>query len=172
MTMNRTDIETLFEIAEHAKGRGPMNAADKAAVRDDLPERFADFRHARLPAKVAHPAGFTISGAPVRNFTLAALLLCGQKALGKRYGGQPFYESRERDMAFAVMRTNFHNGHPRGTNCCAQCTLATLPVLRAGAVRYFDCKSLAEDVTRLIETRQWRFSSAPNAKMLAWALSA
>jgi hypothetical protein len=172
MTMNRIDIERLFEIAEDARGRGPMDAANKAIVRDDIPESFADFRSTKFPARVAHPAGFTVSGAPVRTFTLAALLLCGQKALGKRFGGQPFYESRERDMAFDIMRTNFHHGHPRGTNCCAQCTLATLPVLRAGAVRYFDCKALANDVTWLIEHRQWRFSSSPNAKMLAWAMSA
>ena len=168
--MNKSDIETLFELTERVRQKGPIDAADKSAIRDDLPGVFADFRHAGFPARVAHPAGFTVSGAPVRTFSLAALLLCGRKALGKRYGADPFYESRERDMAFGIMRSNFHHGYPRGTHCCAQCTLATLPVLRAGAVRYFDCRPLAAEVARLVENRQWRFSSPPNAKMLAWAM--
>src|SRR5262249_8642844 len=95
-----------------------------------------------------------------------------QKVLGKRYEGSDFYEAVERDLAFGVMRSHFHHGYPKGTHCCQQCTLAVYPVLEAGALRYFECRELAADVRRLIEGKQWRSATAPNPKMLHWALQA
>jgi hypothetical protein len=44
-------------------------------------------------------------------------------------------------------------------------------VLEAGAIRYFDGRALAKTVRRIVEKKAWRFRSAPNAKMLDWALS-
>lgn len=98
-------------------------------------------------------------------------MLAGQKALGDRYGGDPFYERVETDLAMRIMRSHFHGGAPKGAFCCKQCTLAILPVLEAGAIRYFDGPPLAKDVRQMIQAREWRFSSAPNAKMAQWALS-
>jgi hypothetical protein len=68
------------------------------------------------------------------------------------------------------MRSHFHNGYPKGTHCCMQCTLAVYAALETGAMRYFDCAELAAGVRRLIEERRCRFASEPNPKMLAWAL--
>ena len=70
-----------------------------------------------------------------------------------------------------IMRSHFHGAAPKGAYCCAQCTLGILPVLEANAIRYFECKPLAKDVRRMIDTKSWRFRSALNPKMLNWALA-
>jgi hypothetical protein len=129
-----------------------------------LVRRFA------LKASVRHPAGFTVTGAPVGTFVRSALLLAGGRVLGQRYGESPFYTSVERDLAFSIMRSHFHNGYPKGTFCCAQCTLAVLPVLDANAIRYFDCRKLAKAVGQVIVGRQWRFRTPPPKAMMEWSL--
>ena len=48
----------------------------------------------------------------------SALLLAGQKALGRRYGGSLFYETVEKELALGIMRSHFHHGYPKGTYCC------------------------------------------------------
>ena len=124
----------------------------------------------KLPKTIRPPAGFSITGAPIRTFLKSALLLAGQKALGSRYGGSPFYERVEEDLAFGIMRSHFHHGYPKGTHCCVQCTLAVLPVLEADAIRYFDCAPLARDVRRLIEDGGWRFAKPANPGLTRRAL--
>jgi hypothetical protein len=47
--------------------------------------------------------------------------------------------------------------------------LAVYPVLESGGIRYFDCKTLAGDVKRLIEDGGWRFANPPNERMVRWA---
>lgn len=123
-----------------------------------------------LPKVIKHPAGFSISGAPVGTFLRSALLIAGRKALGNRYGGSPFYEMVERDLAFGIMRSHFHHGYPKGTHCCVQCTLAVYPVLEVGAIRYFDCTQLATNLRRLIQRGGWRFTKPANARLTRWAL--
>jgi hypothetical protein len=73
-------------------------------------------------------------------------------------------------LAFGVMRSHFHLGNPKGTYCCAQCTLAVYPVLRAGALRYLAYGPLALQIGDLVRKRQWRFARALNPAMLRWAL--
>jgi hypothetical protein len=52
------------------------------------------------------------------------------------------------------------------------CTLATLPVLELGAIRYFDSAKLGKDVRAIIASKGWRFANgAVNGKMLQWALA-
>ncbi len=164
------DYERLFNVTDRARPKRRLTPDDVEFFRKTVPAELADFPHVKLPAKLTHPAGFSISGAPVGTFVRCALLLGGQKALGRRYGGSLFYERVESDLAFRIMRSHFHHGYPKGTHCCAQCTLAVLPVLEAGAIRYLDGRSLARGVRRIIERKAWRFRSAPNAKMLDWAL--
>ena len=91
----------------------------------------------KLPKTIRHPGGFTVSGAPVGTFLRSALLIAGQKALGRRFAGHAFFENVERDLALGVMRSHFHHEYPKGTHCCVQCTLAVYPVLEAGAIRLF-----------------------------------
>jgi hypothetical protein len=141
-----------------------------AFVRDAVPVDLETFPHLNLPKVVRHPAGFSISGAPVGTFLRSGLLIAGQKALGSRYGGSRFYEMVERDLAFGIMRSHFHHGYPKGTHCCVQCTLAVYPVLQAGAIRYFNCAELATQVLRLIEEGGWRFSRPAHPKLVRWAL--
>jgi len=164
------DFGRLFAIAEQARGRGRLSADDLDFVRESAPADLARFPNMERPERLQHPGGFAVSGAPVGTFVRSALLLAGQKALGKRYGGHPFYERVESDLAMRVMRSHFHGGAPKGAYCCQQCTLAVLPLFEADAIRWFDCQALATQVKELIEGRAWRFASAPNAAMLRWAL--
>jgi hypothetical protein len=164
------DYERLWAIADSARDRRSLTPDDARFIRDEVPRDLAGFPRIALPKSIKHPAGFSLSGAPIGTFLRSALLLAGRKALGNRYGGNPFYEDVERDLAFGIMRSNFHHGYPKGAHCCQQCTLAVYPVLRLGAIRYFDCAELAEGIRRLVRERKWRFSSAPNPKLLRWSL--
>lgn len=164
------NLDELWDLADRARSRGRMSDEDARFVRTTLPDKLAAFPEIDLPKRIRHPAGFSVSGAPVGTFVRSAILLAGQRVLGRRFGGHEFYERVEKDVAFRIMRSHFHNGYPKGTDCCAQCTLAVYPVLEAGAIRYFDSRKLAESVREIIEQKQWRFSGATNAKMVRWAL--
>lgn len=164
------DFDALWLIADRARSQRKLSASEVGFVRDVVPAELESFPRLTLPKSIRHPAGFSVAGAPVGTFLRSALLLAGQKALGDRYGGSPFYESVERDLAFGIMRSHFHHGYPKGTHCCAQCTLAVYPVLEAGAIRYFDCAELAKDVRLLIEEGGWRFSKPAHPKLTRWAL--
>lgn len=166
------DYDRLWMIADRARAGGRLPAEDAGFIRDAVPHDLKSFPEMTLPKTIRHPGGFSVSGAPVGTFLRSALLLAGQKALGKRYDGSPFYERVEKDLAFGIMRSHFHHGYPKGTHCCSQCTLAVYPVLEACAIRYFDCAELAADVKRLIEGRKWRFATPPAPKMLSWSLGA
>ncbi len=164
------DFNTLWQVAERARSQRRLPPADVAYVRDVIPKELGSFPRLTLPKAIRHPAGFSISGAPVGTFLRSALLLAGQKALGSRYGASSFYESVERDLAFGIMRSHFHNGYPKGTHCCVQCTFAVYPVLMAGAIRYFDCAELAMDVRCLVLEGGWRFSRPSNPRLMRWSL--
>jgi hypothetical protein len=123
-----------------------------------------------LPTSIRHLAGFSISGASVGTFLRSALLIAGQKALGKRFGGSEFYERVEKDLAFGIMRSHFHHGYPKRVHCCVQCTLAVIPVLEVGAIRYLDCRELSNAVRRLVRQRQWRFAKSTDPRIVRWAL--
>lgn len=75
-----------------------------------------------------------------------------------------------KDLALGIMRSHFHLGYPKGTHCCVGCTLAVYPVLVLNAVRYFNCRELAQDVREIIATKAWRFAKPVNAKLLSWSL--
>ncbi len=164
------ELDTLWDIADRARTTARLTPEDVRFVRTVAPRQFASFPEMKWPGRVRHPAGFSISGASVGTFVRSALLISGQKALGRRFGGDEFYERVERDLAFRIMRSHFHNGHPKGVFCCVPCTLAVLPVLDAGAIRYFDCGELSRSVTRLIRQRGWRFGKPLDAPMVRWSL--
>ena len=166
------DFNILWQVADRARSQRRLDSADTAFVRDTVPVELEAFPRLTLPKTIRHPAGFSISGAPVGTFLRSALLIAGQKVLGNRYGGSAFYERVEQDLAFGIMRSHFHHGYPKGTHCCIQCTLAVYPVLEAGAIRYFDCAELAADLRRLIEEGGWRFSKPANPRLVRWALGA
>lgn len=121
------DFNVLWQVADHARSQQRLASNDLAFLRDVVPLDLASFPRVNLPKVIKHPAGFSISGAPVGTFLRSALLIAGRKALGNRYGGSPFYEVVERDLAFGIMRSHFHHGYPKGTHCCVQCTLAVYP---------------------------------------------
>lgn len=163
-------FNTLWQVAERARSQQKLQASDVAFIRDVVPAELQSFPRLRLPKSIRHPGGFSVSGAPVGTFLRSALLIAGQKALGDRYDGLPFYESVERDLAFGIMRSHFHHGYPKGTHCCVQCTLAVYPILEARAIRYFDCAPLEKSVRALIETGGWRFSKPCSVALRRWAL--
>jgi len=163
-------LEELWNVADAARGRRKLSGDAAAFVTERAPATFGAFPDVDLPKSFRHPAGFTVSGAPVGTFFRSALLLAGQNVLGKRYDDSPFYRAVERDVAFGVMRSHFHHGYPKGTFCCTQCSLAVYPVLESGAIRYFESRELASNLRRIIEKGEWRFATPPNAKMLAWSL--
>ena len=163
-------LDTLWRVADEARRKSKLAPEDVSFVRNVLPRQLEAFPKVKLPSTSRHPAGFTISGASVGTFVRGALLTSGQKALGKRYAGHEFYERVEKDLAFAIMRSHFHHGYPKGVHCCIQCTLAVLPVLDAGALRYFDCRELSKSVRAVVRTKQWRFSKPVDPRIVAWAL--
>jgi len=164
------DLDTLWVVADRARTRPRLASADISFVRDVAPDRFDAFPRLTWPASIRHPAGFSITGASVGTFFRSALLVAGQKALGKRFGAAEFYERVEKDLAFGIMRSHFHHGYPKGVHCCVQCTLAVIPVLDAGAIRYFDCRELSSAVRSLVRKRQWRFAKLADPRMVRWAL--
>ena len=163
--------ERLWSIADLARAGRRLAAEDAVFVRETVPRALDSFPEVDLPERVRHPGGFALSGAPVGTFLRSGLLLAGQHVFGRRYEGSTFYQTVERDLAFGIMRSNFHHGYPKGAHCCVQCSLAVYPVLAAGAIRYFDCAELAGGLRRLVEERQWRFAKPPNARMVEWSLS-
>jgi hypothetical protein len=166
------DLNLLWKISDRARNREKLSPAEVAFVRDVLPRELSVFPDITLPSRVRHSGGFSISGAPVGTFLRCALVLSAQRVLGPRYGGtSEFYDRVEADLAFRIMRSHFHNGYPKGTHCCAQCTLAVYPVLQAGAIRWFDCQDLAVSVRRIIETKKWRFAKPANPRIIDWALN-
>lgn len=48
--------------------------------------------------------------------------------------------------------------------------LPVIPVLEAGALRYFDCRDLSKSVKRLVRQREWRFAKSVDPRMVRWAL--
>ena len=164
------DYDRLWTVADLARDRRGLTADDARFIRDTIPDALSAFPRVEPPKSIKHPAGFSLSGAPVGTFLRSALLLAGRKVLGNRYGGAPFFEDVEKDLAFGIMRSNFHHDYPKGAHCCQQCTLAVYPVLQLGAIRYFDCAELATAVRLLIDQRKWRFASPPNPKLLRWSL--
>jgi hypothetical protein len=164
------DYDTLWEVADRSRAKGRLSPKDVAFIRNVVPDELDAFPKVRLPAKFRHPAGFAISARPVNTFVSGALLVAGQKALGRRFGGHEFYERVEKDLALAIMRSNFHRGMPKGAHCCVQCTLAVYPVLEAGAIRYFDCRELARSVRKLVQQRQWRFNRPVDPRLVRWSL--
>ena len=164
------DFDRLWVVAERARERAPLAREDVRFVRDVIPKALDGFPKMKVPARVRHPGGFSVSGRPVVSFVKGALLVAGQKALGRRFGGDEFYERVERDLALGIMRSNFHNGYPKGAFCCVQCTLAVIPVLDAGAIRYFDCDEVSAAARDLVQRRKWRFARPVDPKMVKWAL--
>ena len=164
------DFDRLWAVAERARQRAPLAREDVRFVRDVVPEQLDTYPKIKVPARVRHPAGFSVAGRPVLSFAKSALLVAGQKALGRRFGGHEFYERVERDLAMGIMRSNFHNGYPKGAYCCVQCSLAVIPALDAGAIRYFDCPEVSAAARALVKRRKWRFSRPADPKMVKWAL--
>jgi len=164
------DLDTLWAVADRARERPRLIPKDVSFIRDVAPDQLESFPRLELPTSIRHPAGFSISGASVGTFLRSALLIAGQKALGKRFGGSEFYERVEKDLAFGIMRSHFHHGYPKGAHCCVQCTLAVIPVLEAGAIRYFDCRELSSAARRLVRQRQWRFAKSTDPRIVRWAL--
>ena len=160
----------LWAVADRARGRSPLAPRDVSFIKHVAPDQFDSLRQLKLPASIKHPAGFSVTGASVRTFVQSALLVAGQKVLGTRFGGSEFYESVEKDLAFGIMRSHFHLGYPKGVHCCVQCTLAVIPVLDAGAIRYFDCRELSRAARLLIRQRKWRFARPVDARTVRWAL--
>ena len=128
------NFERLWVVAEWARARGSLSRDDIAFVRDTLPAALDSFPRIKLPKTIRHPGGFTVSGAPVGTFLRSALLIAGQKALGRRFAGHSFFENVERDLALGVMRSHFHHEYPKGTHWCS----APSPYIRFSRRERFD----------------------------------
>lgn len=164
------NFDTLWEVADRARARPRLASEDVSFIRDVVPDELDSFPKLKLPTSIRHPAGFPVGGASVGTFLRGALLIAGQKALGNRFGGSEFYGRVEKDLAFGIMRSHFHHGYPKGVHCCVRCTCAVIPVLEAGAIRYFDCRDLSESVRRVVRQRQWRFARHVDPRIVRWAL--
>ena len=88
------DLDRLWEVADQARGRARLSSSDVKFVRDIAPRQLDSFPRLKLPASIRHPAGFSVSGASVGTFVRSALLVAGQKALGRRFGGHRMLRAR------------------------------------------------------------------------------
>jgi hypothetical protein len=166
------DYDRLWIVGEQVRHGGRLSAEEKDFISEVVPRELARFPRIGFPRRIRHPAGFSLSGAPVGTLLRCVLVLSAQRVLGPRYYARSeFYERVASALAFGIMRSHFHHGFPKGTHCCAQCSLAVYPVLKAGALRWFDGPSLARSVRQLIMAKQWRFSASTNPQMVAWALA-
>src|SRR5262245_19272401 len=155
------DYDQLWVIGEKARRRDRITADERQFIVDAVPHTLPRFPRMAIPTRATHPAGFSISGAPVRTLLASVLVLSGHAVLGSRFVRRSeFYHRVAADLAFRIMRSHFHHGYPKGTHCCAQCTLAVYPVLSAGALPWFECQTLAKGVRELIEGKRWRFSNS------------
>src|SRR5262245_55784713 len=128
------DYDLLFRIGDKARHADRLTTEEQQFVTEIVPKEFVRFPKIPFPQRLQHPAGFSISGAPVRTLAWSVLVLSGRGILGKRYDSRSdFYGRVALDLAFGIMRSHFHLGYPKGTHCCAQCTLAVYPVLNTKA---------------------------------------
>ena len=160
-------LDQLWKVADRARNSTKVSREDSVFVRKELPDMLSDFPRLNLPVRIAHPAGFAVTGASVGTFLRCASLIARKRVLGARYQGFPAYESIEKDLAFGIMRSHFQLGYPKGTDCCVPCTLAVYPVLALNDVRYFNGPQLAQGVRGIIAARVGRFSNPANAKLLS-----
>lgn len=166
------DYERILRIGDLARFRVKLSPDDQEFIRDRVPLEMQALPGASYPRRIRHPAGFTISGAVVRTFVKCALVLSAQRVLGRQYyKASDFYDRAASELMLGMTLTHFQYGAPKGAYCCAQCTLAFLPVLEARALRWINCPQLASAVKVLIRRRQWRFSSSTNPRMISWSLS-
>lgn len=84
------NFNVLWQVAERARSQQKLAANDVTFIREVVPVELASFPRVNLPKVTKHPAGFSISGAPVGTFLRSVLLIAGRKPLGNRYGGSPF----------------------------------------------------------------------------------
>jgi hypothetical protein len=59
------DFDTLWAVADRARARPRLAPGDVSFVRDVAPAQLDAFPKVKLPARITHPAGFSISGAKV-----------------------------------------------------------------------------------------------------------
>jgi hypothetical protein len=81
----------------------PLSPSDATLIRVIVPRELASFPRLRFPRRLHHPAGFSLTGAPVGTFARGTLLIAGRKVLGPRYRGSSFYEDVEKDLAFGII---------------------------------------------------------------------
>ena len=166
------DYERLLKIGDQCRFPIRLSSQDKVFICETVPEELHTFPNFKYPSHLKHPGGFTISGAVVRSFIKCALVLAGRRALGVQYYRQSeFYDHVARELTLGMTLSHFHHSDPKGAYCCAQCTLALYPVLKAGALRWVNCIQLASAVRSLIEDRKWRFTTSTNPRMITWSLS-
>jgi hypothetical protein len=167
------DYERIMAVGDRARRRKPLDRAALDFVVREEAGSLDEILGRKHIARLRHPAGFTISGAVVRTFVSASLVLAGRHALGRDFAKKSaYFEAIARDIAFGVMRSHFVHGDPKGAYCCPQCTLAVYPLYEARALPWLGGPELAEDVRTLVRERGWRFSCAPRPAMEAWSLGA
>ena len=110
----------------------------------------------------SHPAGFSISGAPVGTFLRSAPHRRAEGA-GQKVWRIRLLERVEKDLAF-------------GASCARIFTTAIRRVYIAvfsahlRAIRYFDCRELFVALQRIVRQRQWRFAKSTDPRIVRWAL--
>lgn len=165
------NFERILEIGDRARFAGKLSPDDQVFVREAIPLELGMFPQITCPSRMRHPSGVLISGAVVRTFIKCAMVLGARRVLGpKYYASSSFYDRVACDLLLGMTLSHFQHGDPKGAYCCAQCTLAFYPVLKAQALRWVDCKRMASNVKSLIEQRKWRFSPSTSTKLIAWSL--
>ncbi len=62
------DFNVLWQVAERARSQQRLAPNDVGFLYEVVPVELASFPRVNLPKVIKHPAGFSISGAPVGTF--------------------------------------------------------------------------------------------------------
>ena len=84
------DFNVLWQVADRARSQRRLASTDIAFLCDVVPVELESFPRLNLPTVIHHPAGFSISGAPVGTFLRSALLIAGKKRLATDMVVHPF----------------------------------------------------------------------------------
>ena len=67
------DYDRLWTVADLARDRRNLTPDDARFIRETIPSELSEFPRITPPKSIKHPAGFSLSGAPVGTFLRSAL---------------------------------------------------------------------------------------------------
>ena len=99
----------------------------------------------------------------------APCIVAGQKALWPEVRRRRVLRARREGPRRSASCARIFTTATRRACTAAPRAPSVIPVLDAGAIRYFDCRELSSAVRRLVRQRQWRFAKSTDPRLVRWA---